>query len=144
MKYKQLNSKHSSYDCELLSRYQYLYQGGNAFREHISCFLPRNRQEQDEVYVMRCKQAPYIPHVGAIIDQYGATIFSAPYTIRAQKKSEELSKLDDFYSQFKEDVDTKGTDLSTFFKSRFQEALVKGKSYWLVESPTEEVEESEE
>lgn len=135
MKYKELNSKHSSYDCEVSSRYQQLYQGGKVFRDNITCFLPKNRQEQDDVYHMRCKQAPYIPHVGAIIDQYGATIFSAPYTIRATKNNSE-AKLDDFYAEFKEDVDTKGTDLSSFFKERFQESLVKGQSYWLVESPT--------
>lgn len=136
MKYKELNSKHSSYDADLARRYQMLYQGGNVFRKNIACFLPRNRQEQDEVYQMRCHQAPYISHVGSIIDQYGATIFSAPYTIRAHKNQEEVLKLDDFYSEFKEDVDTSGTDLSTFFKSRFQEALVKKNAYWLVESPT--------
>ncbi|MDI3282124.1 hypothetical protein [Polyangium sp. 15x6] len=119
---------------ELFRKYQALYQGGRLFRDLIGVFLPKNEYETPQVYAIRQRDASYRSYVGPIIDFYASQLFSAPYAIRATRGEEQV-ELDDYYALLKEDIDTQGTDLTTFFKSRFTQALVKGVSYWVAEFP---------
>jgi len=97
-------------------------------------FLPKQPQDTPAIYDLRLKEASYRPYVGQIVRAYAGALFSAPYVLRSKKNNEEVV-LDDMYSEFKEDCDGQGTDLTNFFKDRFRKALVSCSSYWLIQSP---------
>lgn len=130
MKYSLLCNRHPEYDGRLYKKYQALYEGGKLFKESVREFLCPGPTDPPQVYDLRIRESSYRSYVGPIIDFFASQLFSAPYAIRANAETD-----DQFYSQFKEDVDLAGTDLTAFMKHRFIEALVKGKSYWLAEKP---------
>jgi hypothetical protein len=130
MKYSLLCNRHPEYDGRLYKRYQALYEGGKLFKDSAREFLHPGPTDPPQVYDLRIRESSYRSYVGPIIDFFASQLFSAPYAIRTN-----LETLDEFYSQFKEDVDLAGTDLTAFMKHRFIEALIKGKSYWLAEKP---------
>jgi hypothetical protein len=99
-------------------------------------FLPANPMESARVYALRQKSAFYRSYVGPVIDFFSAQLFAAPFVVRATVGSTTDAFIDDgFYAAFKEDCDGAGTDLSQFMKTRFTEALVKGRSWILAELP---------
>lgn len=131
MQIKHLKAKHPSYDCQTWKLHSALYKG------RIGCytkeFLPKFHSETIAMYDNRLANAEnvYENHIGHIIDQLEATVFSIPLSMREAFSR----KVPDFYAAFKEDADTEGTDLVDFMRERFKEAILKGRSYWLV-SPT--------
>ena len=147
MEYQLLNQKNPSYCADLILKYRCLYSGGQIFRKNISKFLPQNKGESPEIYRQRVDQSSYRAYVGQIIDSFSSQVFSIPFIIRANDGQEDgygklkPIDLDPFYSEFKEDCDLKGTDLSTFLKHQLTTSLICGKSYWLAELPekTEDV-----
>lgn len=135
--YKTLSTRNHNCNLELFKRYQALYAGGETFRDNISEFLCQNETDTPKVYQTRCREASYRGYVGPIVDFFASQLFSAPYAIRPTGDSSSSNSLDDFYSEFKEDVDLAGTDLTAFLKNEFTEALVKGVSYWMLEMPSD-------
>lgn len=133
MKYSALNAKNPSCDLQLFKKYQALYAGGKLFKDNIRDFLFPNQMDPPAVYQKRIKETSYRSYVGPIIDFFASQLFSSPYSIRTDRETKSIS--DEFYSEFKEDVDLAGTDLTAFMKTQFIESLIKGKSYWLAESP---------
>lgn len=133
MKYSALNTRNPNCDLQLFRKYQSLYEGGKLFKENIREFLTPNQMDPPDVYQLRIKEASYRSYIGPIVDSFASHLFSAPYAIRTDRDFKSVG--DEFYSQFKEDVDLCGTDLTSFIKSKFIESLVKGTSYWLAESP---------
>lgn len=143
MQLQQLNSQNSCYKPELFNRYRCLYNGGVLFRENIKKFLLKNNNEEQTVYLRRCQESSYRSYVGPIIDHFGSQVFTAPYCIRPTQSNQKdgygnpslVDNLDEFYPEFKEDCDLKGTDLSSFMKHQLITSLVLGKSYWLIDLP---------
>lgn len=139
MQLKQLCARHPRSDEKLFLKYQCLFQGGKLFRDNIKSFLNIAPNEDVSNYIRRCQEASYRSYIAPIINDYSSKLFSAPYVIRASRNENDI-KLDEFYTQFKEDVDLVGTDLTSFLKCRFQESLVKGASYWIAELPDDGME----
>ena len=139
---KALQSKHTLCDTETFARYGALYKGGGAFRSMVRSFLPQQPQETNEVYALRCKESSFKPYIGQIVRSFAGSLFSAPYAVRAKQGNDDVTP-EDFYSQFKEDCDGQGTDLTTFFKDRFRNALVNCASFWLVKMPSAPLEEGQ-
>ncbi len=137
---KLLRNKHPLCDVDLFRRYKALYMGGSTFRKMIPDFLPRQQQDTPATYALRVNEASYRPYVGQIVRAYAGALFASHYAIRANEDGEHVD-LDRSYAALKEDCDGQGTDLTSFFKDRFREALVTAASYWLVELPNESAEE---
>ncbi len=136
VRYTDLATRNPGVDPKLLKRYQALYEGGETFRAMIGDFMPANPMESARVYALRQKSAFYRSYVGPVIDFFSAQLFAAPFVVRATVGATTDAFIDDgFYAAFKEDCDGAGTDLSQFMKTRFTEALVKGRSWILTELP---------
>jgi hypothetical protein len=132
-----LNKKHPCCDQSLFQRYDALYRGGPAFRRSISAFLPANPLEAPAVYELRKRDAFYRSYVGPIIDFFSAQLFGSPFLVRAGSGGETATP-DLFYSDFREDVDMNGTDLVTFMKARFVQAMTLGAAWILAELPSDD------
>lgn len=141
-----LNQKHPTYDVETWAKYDALYRGGPAFRAVIEQFLPKNPEEPIEVYRCRKDEAFYRSYVGPIVDFFGAKLFSSSLVQRPRKKTlagpvaartagDAPPNVDPFYADWKENVTATGRDLTDFARERFTSALVKGRSWWVVEKP---------
>ena len=141
-----LNQKHPTYDVETWSKYDALYRGGPAFRAVIDQFLPKNPEEPIEVYRCRKDEAFYRSYVGPIVDFFGAKLFSSSLVQRPRRTSQAGAvappsgdkappDVDPFYADWKENVTATGRDLTDFARERFTSALVKGRSWWIVEKP---------
>jgi len=136
---KILNQRNACVDASLMRRYEVLYRGGADFQKCIKWFLSRNHSDNDQMYAERVKVASYRSYVGPIVDYYCAQLFAAPYNIRAvDEKGEPLAKVDEFYSQFREDCDGLGSDLTSFIKATFLEAVVKKTAYIVAQMPSTE------
>lgn len=134
MKLKALRQSHSECQEALFCRYEALTFGGEAFRRRVNQFLPRNHLDTDRIYMERCATARYTPHIGTVVDGYASQLFDAPFDVRGSIDGVQ-AELDPFYASFKEDCDGMGTDLVTFMKDRFVQALIKRSSYWIAELP---------
>jgi len=115
--------------------------GGELFHSKIRTFLPQNAMEPRAMYQQRSSQAHYHSHVGSITNLYVSWLFAADFTVKPHKRgTSETFKPDPFYGIFQEDVGDE-TTFSSFTRERFREALTTGKSYWLVELPSDDGEE---
>lgn len=135
MKIALLSSPHPTYDATTWRRYDALYRGGEVFRAAVQEFLPKNPMEPDATYQARCGEAHFTSYAGPILDWFSAKVCAASLVVRATADDGEPAPIDDFYGVWKEDVDGAGTDLIDFVRSRFTEALVKGRAWWLCEMP---------
>lgn len=140
MDVRSLQTRHPLCDVETFRRYDALYRGGSAFRNMLPEFLPRQPQDTDAIYQLRVSEASYRSYVGQIVRAYAGTLFASHCAIRSKMNGETVD-LDPFYSTLKEDCDGQGTDLTSFFKNRFRNALVMRSSFWLVEMPRKSAEE---
>jgi hypothetical protein len=141
MKTALLDARHPSYAPDVWARYDALYRGGDAFRQHVEYFLPQRAMEPLEVYLKRKTEAYYTGYVGPIVDWFAAKLTSGALVARARKdaavagESQTLVDPDPWYAAWKEDVDGAGTDLVDFMRARFTSACVKGRAWWCVEKP---------
>jgi len=74
----------------------------------------------------------YENNIGSLIDRYTATLFRREPVLTFEGNNEAGKQ---FFNQFAEDCDQKGTALSDFFRRQMTEALVSGASYILVDFP---------
>lgn len=131
-----LRATHPTYDAGLWRRYDALYRGGEVFAGLVEEFLPRNPSEPSDVYNARKLEAAYFNYGGPICDWFAAKLLAAPFTPRAKLDGEVVDP-DPFYAEFREDCDGAGTDLVDFARERFCSALVKGRSWWCAELPSD-------
>jgi hypothetical protein len=120
----------------LLQTYRDLYAGGQQFQERASDYLLRRQKEPLDVYGERLQRAFYQNYVGSIIDWYAATLFRRAPSLHYLTSSEGGRR---FLTEFSEDCDQAGTNLSTFFRDCFVDVLTVGSAHILVDFPTSAV-----
>ena len=112
--------------------YRDLYEGGERLRSNAREYLIRRSREPNEVYGERLTRVFYENYVGSIIDWYTATLFRREPILTFEGTNERGRQ---FFSNFIGDCDLRGTHFAEFFRSRFIEALVFGRSHILIDFP---------
>ncbi len=129
-----IEQEHPDYTAKarVWSQYRDLYAGGEQFRLKAGQYLLRRQKEPGEVYQERLARVFYENYLGSIVDWYMATLVRREPVLDFAG-TDEWAK--DFYAQFVQDCDLRGTTLTQFFKQQMTEALVCGKSYFVVDFP---------
>lgn len=109
-----------------------LYAGGEQLKANAGNYLIRRNREPHEVYGERLSRVFYENYAGSIIDWYTATLFRREPILTFEGKNEAARR---FFAGFVGDCDLKGTHFAEFFRSRFIEALVYGRSHILIDFP---------
>ena len=131
MKVGLLNRTHPDFRPDTLQKYSDLFKGGDQFRDRIENYLPQHKPvEPLEAYKARCASAYYLNHCASIANYFASWLFSTALVINS-----EPSDIDDFYGQFKEDCDARGTDFGPFLRARFLDALVYRIAHFRVKFP---------
>jgi hypothetical protein len=113
-------------------RYRDLYAGGEQFRQNAAEYLVQRQKEPMATYQERLAHVFYENYLGSIVDWYMATLVRKEPVLEFESADENAK---DFYSEFVQNCDLKGTTLTQFFKEQMTEALVCGKSYIVVDFP---------
>src|SRR5271165_3360188 len=130
----EINREHPEYASKkaLWKQYKDLYVGGEQFKARADQFLVRRQREPVDVYGERLGRVFYENYIGSIIDWYTATLFRREPVLTFDGVNDRARK---FFGDFIENCDLKGTNLSEFFRQRFVDALVSGRSHILVDFP---------
>ena len=112
--------------------YRDLYAGGERMRANASEYLEQRQREPGAVYRERLSKVFYENYIGSIVDWYAATLFRREPVLGFEGHNESGKQ---FFREFVEDCDRRGTSLTDFMRSRLIEALVGGASYVLVDFP---------
>ena len=112
--------------------YRDLYAGGEQLKANASEYLVRRSREPNDVYAERLGRAFYENYAGSIIDWYTATLFRREPVLTFEGRNESAKC---FFGQFIGDCDLRGTHFAEFFRSRFIEALIFGRSHILIDFP---------
>src|SRR6267143_1917277 len=129
-----INREHPEYVAKkaMWKKYRDLYSGGEQIRERASEYLiPRNK-EPDMVYQERVARVFYENYIGSIIDWYSATLLRREPVLVVEGANESGKQ---FFNEFAEDCDLKGTSLSDFFRQQLVNALIFGKTYVALDFP---------
>jgi len=129
-----IEQEHPDYSekARMWRRYRDIYAGGEHFRRHAEHYLVRRLKEPLEVYQERLGRVFYENYVGSIVDWYAATLMREEPVIDLTDGSPQSR---DFFAQFIQNCDQRGTTLSQFFRQQLTESLVCGKSYVVVDFP---------
>jgi hypothetical protein len=129
-----IEQEHPDYTSKLhmWRRYRDLYAGGEQFREHAMEYLVPRHKEPREVYAERLARVYYENYLGSIIDWYAATLVRQEPVLEFAGTNERAKE---FFAEFVDNCDLRGTSLTQFFKQQMTEALVCGKSYVAVDFP---------
>lgn len=129
-----LNTEHSRYRDrkQMWSRYWDFYVGGEQLRRNAGQYLTRRQKEPNDVYGERLGRVFYENYLGSCVDWYAAALFRAEPRIAVEATD---SKTREFYAQFIEDCDCRGTGLLETAKKAFVETLVLGESHLLIDFP---------
>jgi hypothetical protein len=129
-----INGEHPDYRArrETWRTYSDLYAGGEQLRSRADQYLIPRQKEPRDVYAERLLRVFYENYVGSIIDWYIATLFRREPVLEFTGGFESGQR---FFADFTEDCDLRGTSLSEFFRLRFVETLIYGKSHVLVDFP---------
>ncbi len=112
--------------------YRDLYAGGERMRESAAEYLEQRQKEPGHVYRERLGKVFYENYVGSIVDWYSATLFRREPLLSFEGHNDSGKQ---FFADFVEDCDRRGTALSDFLRNRLIEGLVGGASYILVDFP---------
>src|ERR1035441_9497338 len=112
--------------------YRDLYAGGQQFKHRAEQYLLRRQKEPIDVYGERLQRAFYQNYIGSIIDWYGATLFRSGPSLQLRDGMESGRQ---FLTEFADDCDSRGTNLSGFFRQCMLDALVAGRSHILIDFP---------
>src|SRR5262249_1677654 len=112
--------------------YRDLYAGGERIRLNASDYLIRRHREPAEVYAERLSRIFYENYIGAIVDWYAATLMRREPILQFEGSDASARR---FYSTLSDDCDLKGTNLHQFFRQRFTDTLVNGRSFIAVDFP---------
>jgi hypothetical protein len=129
-----IDREHPEYVAKkaMWKKYKDLYAGGEQLRESAFEYLVRRHKEPNDVYAERLSRVFYENYIGSIIDWYAATLMRREAVLLFEGSDERARG---FYNQFAEDCDLKGTTIAEFFRQRFVQALVQGRSYIVVDFP---------
>jgi hypothetical protein len=129
-----INHEHPDYSAKraMWRQYRDLYAGGEQFKMNADRYLIRRQKEPGDVYAERLSRSFYENYIGSIVDWYAATLFRREPVLAFEGKNERAKQ---FFSEFTEDCDLKGTHVAEFFRRQFIEALVSGKSFVLIDFP---------
>jgi hypothetical protein len=129
-----INREHPEYVAERRVRRQNrdLYVGGEQFKARACDYLVRRQKEPADVYGERLVRVFYENYIGSIIDWYTATLFRREPVLAFEGTNDRGRQ---FFVEFTDDCDLKGTTLTEFLRARFIETLIFGKSHILVDFP---------
>ncbi len=116
---------------EIWRRYHDLYAGGEQFKANATQYLIPRHKEPAEIYCERLGRVFYENYAGSIIDWYAATLFRREPALAFEGDD----RAREFFGEFVEDADRKGTTLTDFLKLRYIDALVGGCSHVLIDFP---------
>jgi len=129
-----IEREHPEYAAKRLMwrKYRDLYAGGETFLEHADRYLVRRHKEGGELYAERLSRAFYENYAGSIVDWYTATLFRREPVILFDGKNDRARQ---FYNEFTENCDLKGTQFAEFFRKQFVDMLICGRSHIVVDFP---------
>lgn len=129
-----IDREHPEYAAKksMWKKYRDLYAGGEQMRENAFEYLVRRHKEPNDIYAERLSRVFYENYIGSIIDWYAATLMRREAALLFEG-SDDAAK--DFYNQFAEDCDLKGTSIAEFFRQRIVQMLVQGRGYIVVDFP---------
>ncbi len=129
-----IDREHPEYAAKkgMWKKYRDLYAGGEQIRENAFEYLVRRHKEPNDIYAERLSRVFYENYIGSIIDWYAATLMRREAALLLDG-SDEAAK--EFYNDFAEDCDLKGTSIAEFFRKQIVETLVQGRSYIVVDFP---------
>lgn len=133
---ERIDQEHPEYQGSRLmwQRYRDLYAGGEVMKTAAHAYLNRRSKEPLDVYYERMGHAYYENYVGSIVDWYSATLFRREPLLSFDGGTEWSRG---FYSELIEDCDLRGSSLTAFLRKMLTTALVAGRSYVLVDFPSE-------
>lgn len=129
-----IDLEHPEYVSQRTTRQRYrdLYVGGEQLKNNAHLYLMRRQKEPSDVYQERLERVFYENYIGSIIDWYAATLFRREPILSFEGSNEPGKQ---FFREFTEDCDRKGTTLCDFMRHQFIQALVYGRSYILIDFP---------
>jgi hypothetical protein len=129
-----INREHPEYIAHkaMWKQYQELYAGGERLRMNASEYLVRRHKEPGEVYQERLSRVFYENYIGSIVDWYAATLMRREPMLLFDGPDVAAKS---FYNVLSEDCDLKQTNLHEFFRQRFIQTMVCGRSYIVVDFP---------
>jgi hypothetical protein len=129
-----INREHPEYVARkaMWKQYKDLYAGGERLRLNASEYLLRRNKEPSAVYQERLSRVFYENYIGSIIDWYAATLMRREPMLLFNG-TDTVAKT--FYNVLSDDCDLKRTSLPEFFRQRFIQTMVCGKSFIVVDFP---------
>lgn len=129
-----INREHPEYIAHkaMWKQYEDLYAGGERLRRNASEYLLRRNKEPSAVYQERLSRVFYENYVGSIVDWYAATLMRREPMLLFEGTD---AAAKGFYNVLSEDCDLKQTNLHEFFRQRFIQTMVCGKSFVVVDFP---------
>ena len=129
-----INREHPEYVARkaMWRQYKDLYAGGERLRMNASEYLVRRHKEPGEVYAERLNRVFYENYIGSIVDWYAATLMRREPILLFEGTDNGAKG---FYNLLSDDCDLKGTNLHEFFRQRFIQTLVNGRSFTVVDFP---------
>ena len=113
-------------------KYRDMYAGGEQFIGRSAQYLIPRLREPSDVFLERTNRAFYENYIGSIIDWYAATLFRREPTLTFDGNDDSARQ---FYSEFADDCDLRGSTLSDFFRRQTIEALVAGRGFIVIDFP---------
>lgn len=128
-----LDIRNQQYDAryEAWVNLSLLYEGGDALKARAERVLKKRPREDEEIFACRLDQFTYHNILKPAIGFYGAGLFEKPVELFFTGEKE----LPDFYKQFLENCDTRGTSYPGFWSARLQEMLLYGFTWTMVDTP---------
>jgi len=112
--------------------YRHLYAGGEELKANAARYLTPRHREPADVYQERLSRLFYENYIGSIIDWYAATLFRREPVLAFEGSNRAARQ---FFNEFTEDCDLRGSSLTQFFRQQFVDALVYGASYIVADFP---------
>ena len=130
----EINQEHPDFQRKrhMWRTYRDLYAGGQEFHDRASDYLLRRQKEPLDVYSERLQKVFYQNYAGSIIDWFGSTLFRRQPSLQL---ADGLTSGREFLTDFTDDVDLRRTGLGSFFRQRFVDALIAGRSHILIDFP---------
>ncbi len=112
--------------------YRDLYAGGQDFKSRAAEYLLRRQKEPLDVYGERLQRVFYENYIGSIVDWYASTLFRRQPSLQLEGG---LASGREFLTEFAEDANLCGDNLSSFMRQCFVDALIAGRSHILIDFP---------
>jgi hypothetical protein len=129
-----IDREHPEYAARkaMWKQFKDLYAGGEQLRARASDYLVRRNKEPGAVYMERLSRVFYENYIGSIVDWYAATLIRRDPVVVIEGNDIAAKN---YYNLLSANCDLKGTSLSEFFRQRFVQTLVYGRSYIVVDFP---------